>query len=286
MSDLALVKKDTVDVVASKVREFQERGELHFPANYSPENAMKSAWLVLQSTLDKDKRPVLQTCSRDSIANALLDTVVQGLNPAKKQVYYIAYGKTLTCQRSYFGTMAVTKRVTGAKDIFPEVVYKGDDFAFEIKRGRKTISKHVQTLESINAGEIVGAYCTIVFPDDSEYTEFMTMAEIKQAWMMSKNNPDSEKSTHSKFPQEMAKRTVINRACKTHMNSSDDQSLVMRHFRGQDDAVEEAQMEEEIAENANQQTIDVDYQVVDDDSDEREPASEPEPVAAAAGPGF
>ena len=32
---IALVKKDTVDIVAAKVREFQERGELHFPTNYS-----------------------------------------------------------------------------------------------------------------------------------------------------------------------------------------------------------------------------------------------------------
>ena len=39
---LSLIQKDTVDIVAKRVREFQERGELHFPANYSPENAMKS----------------------------------------------------------------------------------------------------------------------------------------------------------------------------------------------------------------------------------------------------
>lgn len=29
-NQLALVKKDTVDVVAAKVKEFQESGELHF----------------------------------------------------------------------------------------------------------------------------------------------------------------------------------------------------------------------------------------------------------------
>jgi recombination protein RecT len=38
---------------------------------------------------------VLQACTRDSIANALLDMAVQGLNPAKKQGYFIAYGKQL-----------------------------------------------------------------------------------------------------------------------------------------------------------------------------------------------
>jgi len=81
-NELAIIKRDTVDVVADKVKQFQENGEVHFPANYSPENAMKSAWLTLQNTQDRNKKPALEVCTKDSIANALLDMVVQGLNPA------------------------------------------------------------------------------------------------------------------------------------------------------------------------------------------------------------
>lgn len=261
---IALVKKDTVDLVTEKIREFQESGELHFPANYSPENALKSAWLTLQSVTDRNNKPALQVCTKDSIANSLLDMVVQGLNPTKKQCYFIVYGNQLSCQRSYFGTMAVTKTVTGAKDIFAEVVYKGDDFAFEIVRGKKRVTRHVQTMETIEGGEIVGAYCTLVDADDREFTEFMTIAEIKKAWAMSKMNPNKEDSTHSKFPQEMCKKTVINRACKTFLNSSDDSSLVMKHFRRTEEAAEDAAVQSEVDQNANKQTIDVDYQVVDD----------------------
>ena len=51
---LALMKKDVVDVVTERVRKFMEHGELDLPPNYSPENALKSAWLILQSTQDKD----------------------------------------------------------------------------------------------------------------------------------------------------------------------------------------------------------------------------------------
>jgi recombination protein RecT len=260
---IALVKKSTVDIVADKIRQFQDSGELHFPANYSPENALKSAWLVLQSVEDKQHRPALEVCTRDSIANSLLDMVVQGLNPAKNQCYFIVYGNKLTCQRSYMGTMAVTKSATGARDIFAEVVYKGDDFAFEIVRGKKRVTKHVQTLETIEQGEIVGAYCTLVDADDREFTEFMTIAEIKQAWKQSKMNSESEGSTHNKFPQEMCKKTVINRACKTFLNSSDDSSLVMKHYRRTEAEAEQASVEAEINENANQQPIDVEYQFQD-----------------------
>lgn len=307
-SQLALIKKDTVDVVAAKIREFQDRGEIHFPANYSPENAMKAAWLILQNTTDRNGKPALEVCTRDSIANALLDMVVQGLNPQKKQGYFIVYGRQLVFQRSYFGTMAVTKRVTGAKDIFAQVVYEGDEFEYEIVRGKKQITKHVQTLKSISSGNIVAAYCTIVFPDDSEYTDIMTMEEIRQSWKMSKQNPNKEGSTHQSFPQEMAKRTVINRACKSYLNSSDDGSLLMRHFRRQDEIIDEAEVEYEITENANREPIDIEANPVHDPvstEEQHQPADEPyieeiegdqgvldfdepagEPAATGAGPGF
>lgn len=294
MSELALVKKDTVDVVAQKVREFQERGELHLPANYSPENAMKSAWLILQSTKDRNDKPVLQSCTRDSIANSLLDMVVQGLNPAKKQGYFIAYGSQLVFQRSYFGTMAVAKRVTRCTDIFAEVVYKGDEFEYEVRRGNKRITKHVQKFEHINKDNIIAAYCTIVFGDDREYTEIMTMDQIKQAWKKSQMYKPDGNGTHQQFTEEMAKKTIINRACKNYINSSDDESLIIRHFNRSDETAEEAQIEEEIKQNANGPVIDAEFEVKDEQGPGTETPPPPPPPeqtakehpASAGGPGF
>jgi recombination protein RecT len=272
---LALIKKDVVDVVGKKVQEFVSRGELHLPPNYSVENAMKSAWLILQNTFDKDKRPVLQVCTKDSIANALLDMAVQGLNPAKKQGYFIAYGRQLTFQRSYFGTMAVTKRVAGAKDIFAEIVYKGDEFEYTIHRGNKVITKHVQRIENVDPDNIVAAYCTIVFDDDRQFTDIMTWQEIQKAWSKSKMNPEKEGSTHKEFAQEMARKTVINRACKRYLNSSDDGSLLMYHVNRADEVAAEAEVEAEIEENANQELIDVEYEIEDEGPTIEEATEEP-----------
>lgn len=277
-NELALIKKDVVDVVGKKVQEFVSRGELHLPPNYSVENAMKSAWLILQNTFDKDKRPVLQVCTRDSIANSLLDMAVQGLNPAKKQGYFIAYGRQLVFQRSYFGTMAVTKRVAGAKDIFAEIVYKGDEFEYQIKNGNKYITKHIQKIENVDPGNIVAAYCTIVFDDDRQFTDIMTWQEIQKAWSKSKMNPEKEGSTHKEFAQEMARKTVINRACKRYLNSSDDGSLLMYHVNRADEVAAEAEVEAEIEENANQELIDIDadYELQDEGADTEESAEDTE----------
>lgn len=291
-TQLALIKKDTVDIVATKVKEFQEKGELHFPANYSPENAMKSAWLTLQTIKDRNGKPALEVCTKDSVANSLLDMVVQGLNPAKKQCYFIVYGNQLVCQRSYFGTMAVTKRVTEAKEIDAAVIYEGDDVEYEMKNGRIHNLVHKQKFGNIDKEKIIGAYCTITM-EDSVYNELMTIEELRKAWskaqFWSKDQAEEKKgSTHDEFKQEMAKKTVINRACKKFMNSSDDSSLVMHHVNRADEAAEEAQVQEEIRNNANGEIIDLEFEEKVEPFSIQEPSQpvDQEPVPQAGGPGF
>lgn len=256
-NELALIKTGVVDVVTKKIREFQENKQIMLPANYSVENAMKSAWLILQATVDRDKKPALQVCTRDSMANALLDMAVQGLNPAKKQGYFIVYGNQLQFQRSYFGTMAVTKQVAGAKDIYAVVVYGGDEFEYVIERGRKRVTKHVQNIANVKGDNIIAAYCTIEFGEGREYTDIMTWDQIQKAWSKSKGNPNSDGSTHKTFPEEMAKKTVINRTCKAWINSSSDDSLFLGHFNRADEEMAEEDMADEVAANANGEVIDV-----------------------------
>lgn len=87
--NISIVQKDVVDTVLSKIKDFEEAGELKLPANYSAANALKSAWLILQETKDRNDKPALVVCTKESVANALLDMVVQGLSPMKKQCYFI-----------------------------------------------------------------------------------------------------------------------------------------------------------------------------------------------------
>lgn len=283
-TELALIKRDTVDIVAAKVRQFQESRELILPQNYAVENAMKSAWLILQSTVDKDKRPVLQACTRDSIANSLLDMVVQGLNPAKKQCYFIAYGNQLVCQRSYHGTMAVTKRVASAKEIDYQVVYGGDEFEYEIVRGKKYVRKHVQKIENVKPDNIAAAYCTVEFADGREHTEIMTWDQIQRAWSKSKMNPNSADSTHKTFPDQMALKSIINRTCKPLINSSSDDHLFLHHFNRADDEGAELEVEAEALANANGEVVDLEPVILGDAPAEAAEAPAAEQAKAQAAP--
>jgi recombination protein RecT len=120
----AVVQRDITDQVNNKISAMQNEG-LALPTSYSHANALKSAFFALTNHSSGN---LLEKCSKESIANALLDMVIQGLSPAKTQCYFVPYGQTLKMTRSYFGTMAVVKRLKGVKNIWANIIYEGDDF--------------------------------------------------------------------------------------------------------------------------------------------------------------
>lgn len=258
---LQVVKEEIniTDNVLNKIHQFQNNGQIYFPNNYSPENALKSAWLKLQEDKDKNGKLALETCTQPSIANALLNMVIQGLNPMKNQCYFIPFGNQLTLMRSYFGSIAVAKQFGEIKDITAEVIYEGDKVETEIKRGKTTILSHTRSFENINKAKIVGAYATILYNNNIEESLLMTIDQIKMSWKKSKLNPESKDSTHSQFTEDMCKRTVINKICKYYINTKDDSNLNMikMAFETSDEELKESEVEYEIQENANKELIDV-----------------------------
>ncbi|MFG6267018.1 recombinase RecT [Streptococcus dysgalactiae subsp. equisimilis] len=207
-----LTQKQVTSNVAARINQMKDADGLMIAPKYSVSNALSSAYYALKNggLLNKDQ---------DSIYNALLDMVTQGLSPAKNQCYFVPYGNTVKLTRSYFGTMKVVKQLPEVKDIYAEVIYKGDDFKIKNENGRKVFVSH--DTDWMNAdNEIVGAYCIIEKEDGEKILTVMTKKEIDKSWSKAKT-----KNVQNDFPQEMAKRTVINRAAKQFFNTSDDNDL-------------------------------------------------------------
>ncbi|WP_203266100.1 recombinase RecT [Streptococcus uberis] len=219
-NEVVKIQKDITDVVNSNLSRLQDEGLVIAP-NYAPANALKSAFFKILKTKDRNKRPALEVCTKDSIANALLEMVTQGLSPAKNQCYFIVYGNELQLQRSYFGTMAVLLQQSRIKSIKAEVIYEGDDFELEIIDGEKKFKRH-DTHWKNQDNPIEGAYCIIEDTDGNEKLTLMTKKEIDKSWSKTKTGG----STQKEFPQEMAKKTVINRAAKFFINISDDSDIL------------------------------------------------------------
>ena len=268
---LANQEKTLADNVLNKVNMFAKTGALKLPENYSAANALKFAWLMLSQTVDKDKRPVLQTCSKESVANAFLEMCIQGLNPMKKQCYFIAYGGKLEMQRSYQGFIAVAKRVGNVKSVHANVIYEGDVFEYEVNpnTGRKHVTKHEQKIENIDLNKIRGAYAIAVFEDGTTSMEAMNLIQIKKAWMQGKGGGNT--GAHQNFTDEMCRKTVTNRLCKTIINNSDDASLFKNEDEQQQVQTVDATVVEEISENAN--VTEISIEEAPEETTTNEPAS-------------
>lgn len=215
-------KKDISAQVLARVDEFRRGGELRLPKDYSPENALKSAYIVLTET-PKGQPSLLSRCSKESVANALLKMVVWGLTPLKRQCYFVPYGDKLECVPDYSGNIAMAKRYGGLKSIKANAVFAGDVFVYEVgPDGRRRLKEHTQSLESIN-GEVVGAYAVYSLEDGTTDMEVMSMQMIRNAW--SQGGSKGASPAHKNFADQMACKTVINRACKLIIRGSDDSVL-------------------------------------------------------------
>lgn len=214
--------KQITSAVAERLDMLKDEG-LALPANYNAQNALKAAYLRLQTVKDRQGNPALTVCTEPSIANALLDMAIQGLSPAKNQCYFIVYGNELQMQRSYFGTIAALKRLDSIEDIDAQVVHRGDKFeigADEI--GHIIVTKFEPSFANLDK-ELIGAFAFIKLANGRVDYTVMTKAQIDTSWAQSRNR---QNNVQKKFSDEMAKRTVLNRAAKMFINTSDDSDLL------------------------------------------------------------
>lgn len=255
-----VVNNAFVDGLVSQLQQKEKYG-LTFPDGYNYSNELMGAYLVLKDTVDRNKKPVLQSCSQASIANTLMDMVTMGVSMQKKQCYPVAYGGKLQCQVSVYGNTCIARRY-GLRDIDAMCIYSGDEFSYHIENARIVIDCHKQDFLNIAPEKIIGAYAVVSMSDGSKYVELMNMSMIKQAWKQGFGYSESKDGTHQKFTDQMAMKTVKNRALKYIIRTYGTQAI--------NDAIDNVEVSEsedrvvldaqhEISENAN--AIDFDIEV-------------------------
>jgi recombination protein RecT len=95
----------------------------------------------------------------------------------------------------------------------------------------------------------------------------MNKQQIDKAWSKSKTGA----SVAKEFPEDMCKRTVINRAAKHFVNTSDDSDLLIDAFYKSSGAEFDDTAQKEVVNNANKEVFDGDFEEVDE--------TKPEPQA-------
>jgi recombination protein RecT len=246
----------------------QNKG-LVLPPRYAASNALMQAMFQIKEATDKNGQPALSVCTPDSVKQSVMEMLTKGLDPAKKQCYFIIYGNKLTLFPSYFGIVHMAKEADpNIKDIYSEVVFEGDVFKYQLKHGAKIVTQHEQEIDNINLKKIKGAYATILYRDGSEKSEYMSMEQVRNSW--SRGQTKGESSAHKLSPEEMAKRTVLKRLVKSTINTSNDEQLL--------DKVSD--IDEEAEDNEALEAIDITAHDIserqDDEPEQREPEDAPD----------
>lgn len=282
-----VINNSFIDGLTKQLEEKTKYG-LSFPKDYNLSNALMGAYLTLKETKDKNNKPILESCSQISIANSLMNMATLGLSVQKKQGYFISYGNQCQFQRSYFGNITIARRY-GMKDIHAEVIYDGDEFKYHIEDGNKVLDSHEQDFMNIDNDKILGAYAVVQMEDGSKHLEVMNMKQIEQAWKQGFGYKKDGNGTHQKFTDQMAKKTVINRALKQIINSHGD-VFVQEADENTENIPKQDVIEQdvayEISENANTEEFIPQPEAIEEKPKQTIPADfikagEKEPVPAA-----
>jgi recombination protein RecT len=240
-----------------------ETGNLDLPKDYSMENAIKGASLKLQMIEDKNHRPALEVCTPTSIVNALIAMAVDGLSVWKQQGYFIVYGDKLNWQPDYRGHILLAKRHADVKEVNAQVIYTEDKFIYQVDaaNGRQKLISHETALENQDITKIKGAYAIVVFNDGTSALTVMSLPQIKKAWLQGFGGGNT--AAHQNFTDEMCKKTVINRATKVLIGSSDDSEVVdedNKPVKTRDETIKKKSATKEL------NVTDIKYEEVKDDS--------------------
>ena len=248
--NLSIIEKDISDGVLARIDEMVGKSELVLPEGYNAGTALRSAMLIIKETKDKNGRTALEVCTKASIANSFLNMCIQGLDPTKRQCYFIVYGNQLQLFRSYFGTQAALRRaVPSVGKIVAELAHEGDTYEWSVNQyGERFIARITSDpLQNVSKPYRFG-FCNIFDHEGNLLgSTVMTWDQIKTSWSKTRSGGQTQKE----FPEEMAKRTLINRACKHILNSSVESNAAVAC--------------------AFNQTTDSEYEVVDQQKKEEEP---------------
>lgn len=217
MTDNKLIKKDVGTQVLERVNQLCEAGFV-LPHDYSAVNAVKASMLILQETVDKNKRPALEVCTPVSIQKSLFSMVTQGLDVSRGQGWFIVRGDKMTFMPSYFGNILQVRRLYPNWSPVAHTVREGDEFEYTInpENGKMKLVKHTQKLENLDK-DFIGAYMYLPCADGEPELYVMTRKQILAAWSKSSNQ---SLSVHKQFDEKMALRTIINSGCKKVINST------------------------------------------------------------------
>ena len=196
------------------------------PSGGNPNRIVQMA--VFQITTN----PALAQCTTSSVIGCVLNAAILGMNPALKQCWFIPYKNKDTgafeaqFQLSYTGLLALARRSGTIRDVYAEVVRKGDTFRVQYGTDRKIEHVPDPTLDSTRP--LTHAYAVIHYHSGACDFLVFDRAEVEKRRLKSRYQKEGAPSgTWQDWDAEMWKKTVLRSVLKT-APLSDEQAAAMQ----------------------------------------------------------
>lgn len=206
---------------------------------------------------------ILQDFARQNgtsqIQQGMLQGAYLGLDFMNKEAYLVPYGSTLNFMKSYTGAIKLAKKYSTRpiKNIYAKVVRQGDEFSENIVNGNQMVNFSPLPF---NCAPIVGAFAVCQFEDGTCLVDTMSL----EAMNVSRSKSRAANSMAWKdFPEEMYKKTVLHRLCKT---IDLDMTAEQREAYESGEEIEtdtRKQVENEVNINANTEEFNAGFEVVE-----------------------
>lgn len=177
--------------------EFKRQVGAALPTHLKPERFIRVAITALTRT------PKLHDCTPESFFKCLLDLSAMGLEPDGRRAHLIPYGNQCTLIVDYKGIVELVRRSGEISYIHCDVVYDGDDFAYEYGSG--AFLRHRPDLEGKRERK-KATYSFVKMRDGSEDFIVWSMGQVEAIKARSKASGSGPWKTDF---DEMAKKSVF-----------------------------------------------------------------------------
>lgn len=185
----------------------------------------RAAQFAAQLQLMKQEMPALANCNNDSILAAMMACVHVDLMPntPEQLAFVIPYAGRATFQLGYKGLIRLAQRSGQVRAMNAELVFAGDKFKVTLGTSRKLVHEPSFDVDRTDYSKVTHAYVTAVLANGEEYFEVMSRTELDKVQQTAQAK--STDAPWKKWPEAMAKKTVIKRATKLLPASLEDQRM-------------------------------------------------------------
>jgi len=221
MNELVL-KEKSQNAIAEFASNYVLANNIILSKDYNLGAAMTSLYLNLIQVKDKNNQPALESCSPETIQEAVIQCINKELDVSKSQGYFIPRGGKLCFDTSYFGKVKQARDLARVK-IVGFVIREGEACDLERRIDGTLIVHHKPDIKCLNNKIIAAAaVATDIDTGRVDRCDIMSLKEI----LVSISKSPSGGAVSKEFQHEMYIRTVVNRLAKHYINESDNKLKV------------------------------------------------------------